>query len=186
MQNVVLVIVVLFLISCGESESQKPISESPEQSIDIGKQVPSPIASQLSNVEAFRLVTMAREKIVMPELLNQHLRNALQSDPIRSNITTMPAAPIGVLKAGDIELSIHGNAVIFGKGENEVLWHSPVIQLIGDAVSNHSMDNAEKLLEELNAITDADIQAVKMRGPGAYEGGTGFMAPAQWSVSHPQ
>jgi hypothetical protein len=103
----------------------------------------------------------------------------LSKRPFHSNISEMPALPMGRFTVGGADYYWHGNGVIRGKGADERLWSGPYLQRLLKEVRLIGGDR-ESLLQLLNALeADDTVAATPLDGPGAYPGGGDALHPTE-------
>ena len=123
-----------------------------------------------------------------------HFLTMLQQTPIHTQISQMPAAPLGSFIVGNSEYYWHGNAVIRGKGRSEKLWHGTYLQgLINEmrqaGIGTHDRPAIQTILDKLES--DPHLESVVVEGPGAYPGGRDALHPVTfddssgWTIAHP-
>ena len=102
----------------------------------------------------------------------------LARPPVHSQISSMPAAPMGSFIVAGNTYQWHGNGVIHGTGEDERLWQGKFLQRLIKDVMYESMPTGKKLAALLDAVErDPSIAATPMEGPGAYPGGGDALHP---------
>jgi len=152
---VLLLAAVVATTACNKSEENKSESNA------------TTAAAPNITVKLFELGS--RDPIVLPPHLAKGFVEMLQSQPIHSEISTADAAPYGYFEVGDKHYLWHGNAVIYGEGAEEKLWHGPVTQVLINRWSNAGFGNLQQVVSN---ITEDDLKAVPLDGPGAHPGGT--------------
>ncbi len=102
----------------------------------------------------------------------------LKEQPIHTEISQMPAAPLGIFTVEGVDYLWHGNAVIRGHDREERLWHGPFLQRLIIAKTEEQpfgQDAMQKLLDELE--NDPTVAETPLEGPGAYPGGGDALHP---------
>lgn len=113
----------------------------------------------------------------LPPKLAAEFRRMVAQPGIHSEITSMPAAPIGSFAAGEWRFDWHGNAVIEGNKETERLWSGPLLQLlIRSSPYDKKPAELQAILDDLEAHPER-LKETKVEGPGAYLGGGDALHP---------
>ena len=136
-----------------------------------------------TKVKLFKLGS--RDPIVLPPHMAKAFVEMLQRQPVHSEIGSMPAAPLGYFEVGEKHYLWHGNGVIYGKGSEELLWHGPVTQILIERWSKERYDE-NRLPQVVSSITEADLKAAQLEGPGAYPGGTDALHTAPLKTFEPK
>lgn len=117
----------------------------------------------------------------------------LTNQPAHSEISQMPALPMGAFRVADAEYLWHGNGVIRGTGREERLWHGPYLQRLIAAVMREPHRNRESVQRILDALEcDSTVASTPVDGAGAYPGGGDALHPVcmgdptGWKVFTPQ
>ena len=96
----------------------------------------------------------------------------LTNQPVHSQISQMPAYPLGRFTVGSNLYLWHGNGVIRGKDRHERLWHGAFVQrLVRERMSwgTNAPEEMLKILDKLEA--DPSVADTRIDGPGQYPGG---------------
>lgn len=124
---------------------------------------------------------------------SQLILDMLTNQPVHTQISQMPALPMGVFRVGDAKYLWHGNGVIRGTGSDERLWHGPYLQRLIVSVMKESPGSRESVQRILDALeSDPNVGSTPVEGPGAYPGGGDALHPARvgdpagWKVFTPQ
>ncbi len=96
----------------------------------------------------------------------------LTNQPVRSEVSQMPALPMGTFTVGTATYLWHGNGVIRDQGRDERLWHGPYLQKLINEVMGHKMDSRTAVQRILDALEqDSTVANTPLQGPGQYPGG---------------
>lgn len=102
----------------------------------------------------------------------------LTNVPIHTEISQMPAAPMGKFTVGGTNYLWHGNGVIRGTGREERLWHGPYLQRLIIEVMQKPSASREAIQGILDGLeNDRGVADTAVDGPGAYPGGTDALHP---------
>jgi hypothetical protein len=115
---------------------------------------------------------------------SQLFLDMLTNQPVHSEISQMPALPMGTFTVGGTQYLWHGNGVIRGKGSEELLWHGPYLQRLITVVMREEHANRESVQRILDALEqDSTVASTPLQGPGQYPGGANdALHPAQLIV----
>jgi hypothetical protein len=103
---------------------------------------------------------------------SQMLVDMLTNVPVQTEISEMPALPIGTFTIGSTDYLWHGNGVIRGTGRHERLWHGAYLQRLITEVMRQKPDSRESLQYILDALEqDGTVASTPLQGPGQYPGG---------------
>lgn len=103
---------------------------------------------------------------------SQLFLDILTNQPERSEISQMPAFPMGKFTAGDTEYLWHGNGVIRGKGRSERLWHGSYLERLIAVVMREEHGSREAMQRILDTLEhDSTVASTLLQGPGQYPGG---------------
>lgn len=97
----------------------------------------------------------------------------LATEPVRSDISSMPAAPMGVFTVDGKHYDWHGNGVIRVTNGEERLWHGSFTQgQINDVMrqEHNSRETMQAILDEIE--NDQSVESTQVTGPGQYPGGS--------------
>src|SRR5690348_6704487 len=103
---------------------------------------------------------------------SQLFLDMLTNQPVHSEISQMPALPMGTFTVGGTKYLWHGNGVIRGKGREERLWHGPYLQRLIILVMHEehgSRESVQRILDTLEQ--DSTVASTPLQGPGQYPGG---------------
>lgn len=116
--------------------------------------------------------------VVLGPRSSQLFLSMIAKDSVHSEISSMPAAPLGVFTASTAIYEWHGNAVIRGTGTQERLWHGPFTQRLIVDWTKSDLKDRQSLLRILTAIEeDPNVANTPLEGPGAYPGGGDALHP---------
>jgi len=107
----------------------------------------------------------------------------LSRRPIHTEISEMPALPIGRFAVASNEYFWHGNGVIRGRGAEERLWFGPYLQRLIIEVTRKgpsSRKEMQQILDDLEA--DDTVANTPLDGPAAYPGGGDALHPSHFRV----
>jgi hypothetical protein len=115
---------------------------------------------------------------------SQLFLDMLTNQPVHSEISQMPASPMGKFTVGSTEYLWHGNGVIHGKGRSERLWHGPYLQRLITEVMREEHGSRESVQRILDALEqDGTVASTPLQGPGQYPGGANdTLHPARLTV----
>jgi len=99
----------------------------------------------------------------------------LAQPSIHTEISSMPAAPLGSFVVNGNHYAWHGNAVTRGIEAEERLWHGPFMQRLIRDYGNAGYRDAAAILAAIEA--DPNVESTSVEGPGAYPGGTDALHP---------
>jgi hypothetical protein len=127
---------------------------------------------------------------------SQLFLNMLTNQPVHSEISQMPAAPMGTFMVAGTHYLWHGNGVIRGTGRHERLWYGPYVQRLIIEIMHREHSTRESVQHILDALEqDGTVATTSLQGPGQYPGGANnALHPAHlvigdtngWQVFHPQ
>jgi hypothetical protein len=96
---------------------------------------------------------------------------------VHTEISSMPALPMGSFKVGGVEYLWHGNGVIRGTGSEKRMWQGPFTQRLIEEVAKEGYA-PQTIPSILNTIEeDPSVADTTVSGPGAYPGGSDALHP---------
>jgi len=117
----------------------------------------------------------------------------LTNQPIHTEISKMPAAPMGTFTVCGVDYRWHGNGVTRGRGRKERLWYGPYLQRLIATVMQEDHSSPGSVQRILDALEmDPTVANTPLEGPGAYPGGGDALHPARlddpegWRVFTPE
>ena len=115
---------------------------------------------------------------------SQLFLDILTNQPVHSEISQMPALPMGAFTAGGTEYLWHGNGVIRGQGRSERLWYGPYLQRLIIEVMREKHGSRESVQRILDALEqDSTVASTPLQGPGQYPGGANdALHPARLTI----
>lgn len=99
----------------------------------------------------------------------------LAQPSIHTEISSMPALPLGYFTVNGNRYSWHGNAVTRGIEAEERLWSGPFMQRLIRDYGNAGYQNAAAILATIEK--DPAVESTSVEGPGAYPRGTDALHP---------
>jgi hypothetical protein len=117
----------------------------------------------------------------------QYFLEMVATLPIHTEISKMPALPMGIFEVSGKSYKWHGNGVIHGRGASEQFWSSAYMQALINAASSHDLLEPTEIQGMLDGLeADLSVPSTPLEAPGAYSGGSGALEPTQWREFKPK